>query len=145
MLNERGRKRLAVEHCRLLSAGDVDGLLELYAEEVRFEDPVGWEPQFGRDALRAHFKEAVAGNIQETPGEPVAGQDDAHVLIPVTSLMDYLPQGPDFVERGWLIAPENPEGKRIKREYMLMIRTDSAGLITEVRAFWGRSDLEVVA
>jgi steroid delta-isomerase len=75
-----------------MNAGDVDGFLELYAEDVGFEDPVGWISRRGRDAPRAHFKEAVAGNIQETPGEPVAGQDDVHVLIPVISVMDYLPK-----------------------------------------------------
>jgi steroid delta-isomerase len=145
LLNEHSRKQLAFEHCRLMNAGDVDGLLDLYAPEVTFEDPVGWSPQTGRDALRTHFREAVAANTHEAPGEPVAGQDDVHVLIPVTAIMDYLPKGPEFVERGWLRPPEDPEDKRIKRDYMLMIRTDAEGRIEDLKVFWGRSDLEVIS
>jgi steroid delta-isomerase len=145
LLNERSRKQLAFEHCRLMNAGDVDGLLALYADEVTFEDPVGWTRQTGRDALRTHFKEAVAANTHEAPGEPVAGQDDVHVLIPVTAIMDYLPKGPDFAERGWLRPPEEPAGKRLKRDSLLMLRTDDAGRIEELKIFWGRSDLEVIS
>jgi steroid delta-isomerase len=75
----------------------------------------------------------------------VAGQDDVHVLIPVAAIMDYPPKGPDFVERGWLRPPEDPEGKRLKRDSMLMLRTGDAGRIEELKVFWGRSDLEVIS
>jgi steroid Delta-isomerase len=145
LLNERSRKQLAFEHCRLMNAGDVDGLLGLYADEVVFEDPVGGDRQRGRDALRTHFTQAVAAHIHEAPGEPVAGQDDVHVLIPVTAIMDYLPKGPDFVQRGWLNAPNDATGKRLKRDYMLMLRTGDDGRIEELKVFWGRSDLEVIS
>jgi steroid delta-isomerase len=145
LLNERSRKQLAFEHCRLMNAGDVDGLLGLYADKVVFEDPVGGDRRTGRDALRTHFAEAVAANTHEAPGEPVAGQDDVHVLIPVTAIMDYLPKGPDFVERGWLKAPQDTTGKRLKRDSMVMLRTDGDGRIEELKVFWGRSDLEVIS
>lgn len=143
-MSEQRRKQLALEHCRRLNAGDLDGVLELYAHEVTFEDPVGHERQTGREALRAHLAQAIAGNIQEAPGEPVVGQDDAHVLLPVTAVMDYLPYGPTFASRGWLSAPADPENKRLRRESMQVFRTDGAGRISELRAFWGRSDLEVL-
>jgi steroid delta-isomerase len=127
-----------------MNAGDIDGLLELYADDAEFEDPVGWVRQAGRTALRAHLEEIIAANVHEVPGEPVAGQDGAHVLVPVTAVMDYLPKGPAYARRGWLTAPAEPEGKRLAREYMLLIRAGDEGLIREVKAFWGRSDLEII-
>lgn len=143
MIDERRRKNLIVEHSRRINAGDLDGLLELYADEVVFEDPVGSGPRTGREALREHFAESVAAGIVETPGEPVAGQDGVHTLIPITSDMDYLPKGPGFAERGWLTPPADPAGKRLRREYVVMLRTDAEGRIEELKAFWGRSDITV--
>jgi steroid delta-isomerase len=144
LISERARKELALEHCRRVNAGDVDAIMELYADEVTFADPVGWDRRTGRDALRAHFEAAVAAGLNEVPGAPVAGQDGAHSLTPVTSVMDYLPQGPVFAERGWLAPPADPEGKRIRRASMLLLQVDGDGLITESQSFWGKSDLEVI-
>lgn len=144
LIDERGLKALALEHCRRVNAGDVDAILELYGHDVAFADPVGWDRRTGRDALRAHFEEAVAAGLREVPGEPVAGQDGAHTLIPITGVMDYLPRGPVFAERGWLVPPADPAGKRLRRSSMLLLRVDETGLIREAQAFWGKSDLEVI-
>jgi steroid delta-isomerase len=127
-----------------MNAGDVDALLDLYAEDAGFEDPLGWARLTGRDALRAHFEAVVSARIHVVPGDPVAGQDDAHVLVPITAVMDYLPAGPVFAERGWLTPPPDPETKRIKRDYMLVLRTGTDGLIQEMQAFWGKSDLTLI-
>lgn len=144
LIGERDRKELALEHCRRVNAGDVDAILELYGDDVAFADPVGGDQRTGRGALRAHFEEAIAAGLREVPGEPVAGQDGAHTLIPITAVMDYLPLGPVFAERGWLVPPAEPAGKRLKRNYMLLLRVDETGLIREAQAFWGKSDLEVI-
>lgn len=143
MIDERKRKNLILEHSRHMNAGDIDGLLALYAEDVSFEDPVGSGPQTGREALRAHLEKSIEANVTETPGEPAAGQDGLHALAPVTAVMDYLPKGPVFAERGWLTAPAEPDGKRLKCEYVLMLRTGADGRIEDLKAFWGRSDIEV--
>ncbi|HET8681320.1 MAG TPA: nuclear transport factor 2 family protein [Micromonosporaceae bacterium] len=143
MIEESKRKDIILEHSRRLSAGDVDGLLELYAEDVSFEDPVGSGRQSGRDALRAHFEKVVEADTREVAGEPVAGQDGLHTLVPITAVMDYLPLGPVFADRGWLAPPPDPRGSRLRRDYVLMLRTGSGGLVEELKAFWGRSDLEV--
>jgi steroid Delta-isomerase len=126
-----------------VNAGDLDDLLALYADDVTFEDPVGSGPQTGRAALKAHFAKSIEANTVETPGEPVAGQDGRHSLVPVSAVMDYLPKGPVFAGRGWLAPPAEPDGKRLKCDYVLVIGTSTDGLINELQAFWGRSDLEV--
>ncbi|MFC4907550.1 nuclear transport factor 2 family protein [Actinomadura gamaensis] len=144
LTGERDRKELALEHCRRMNAGDVDALLELYGEDVAFADPVGWEERSGAAALRAHYEEAFAAGLRVVPGEPVAAQDGAHAFIPLTCETDYVPFGPRYAERGWLVPPDDPSGKRIRRTCMLLLRVDGTGLIREARTFWGRSDLEVV-
>jgi steroid delta-isomerase len=144
VIEEFARKKLIQDHSRLLNAADVDGLLALYADDVTFEDPVGSVGHGGRAALRAHFDQAVAARVHEVAGEPVAAQDGGRALMPVTAVMDYLPRGPVFAERGWLTAPADPGTKRLRCEYLLMIRTGPGGLIREMKAFWGRTDLEVI-
>lgn len=144
LISERDRKELAREHCRRVNAGDVDAILELYGDDVAFADPVGGDRQTGRDALRAHFEQVIAAGLREVPGEPVAGQDGVHTFIPVTTVMDYLPFGPVWAERGWLVPPADPTGKRLKRTSMLLVRVDETGLIREAQAFWGKSDIEVI-
>ncbi|KUJ40295.1 nuclear transport factor 2 [Streptomyces albus subsp. albus] len=127
-----------------MSAGDVDGLLALYARDAIFEDPVGWGPRTGRDTLRAHIESAMAGNVREVAEDPVAGQDGLHVLTPVTAVMDYRPRGPVYVERGWLPAPERAEPMRLRCRYMMLIRVGESGLIEDMKAFWGRGDIETL-
>ncbi|MFH8620253.1 nuclear transport factor 2 family protein [Streptomyces sp. NPDC017979] len=143
MIDERRRKKLILEHSQRVNAGDVDELLELYAEDVVFEDPVGGGVHTGREALREHFAQSLAANLRESPGEPAAGQDGVHVLMPVSAVMDYLPKGPGFAERGWLAAPDDPAGKRLALDYVVLLKTGRDGLIQEMRAFWGRSDITV--
>lgn len=144
MSDEIGRMELALEHSRRVNAGDVDALVALYANEASVEDPVGSGRQTGRDALRAHFAKTIAANTKEVTGKPVAGQDGKHALVPITAVMDYLPKGPVFTERGWLTLPAGTEPGRLKCEYVLMIRVGADGLIEESKAFWGRSDIEVM-
>ena len=143
MIDERSRKKLILEHSRRLNAADVDGLLDLYAVEAGFEDPVGSGRKAGREALRAHFEDLVAANITEVPGEPVAGQDGVHVLAPASATMDYLPKGPVFADRGWLAAPSDAVSPRITWDYVVMLRTGADGLIQELQVFWGRSDIGI--
>ncbi|WP_211245589.1 nuclear transport factor 2 family protein [Actinomadura oligospora] len=144
LTSERDRKELALEHCRRVNAGDVDALLELYGEDVVFADPVGGDEGAGLRALRAHYEEAFAAGLRVEPGEPVAAQDGAHTFVPVTSVTDYAPLGPRFAERGWLVPPDDPSGKRLRRTCMLLLRVDETGLIREARTFWGRSDVDVI-
>lgn len=143
MLNERTRKKIALEHSRRLSAGDIDALLDLYARDATFEDPVGTGTRTGHDALRAHIGSAIAGNVRETVEDTVVGQDGTHVLSRITADMDYRPRGPVYADRGWLPPPEGAEPAGLRCHYALLLRVGASGLIEDMRAYWGRPDLEV--
>ncbi|WP_116210206.1 nuclear transport factor 2 family protein [Streptomyces olivoreticuli] len=143
-MNEFTRKRRALEHSRRINAGDVDAVVELYAPDAVLEDPVGLPPISGHEALRAHYGSLLAAHVREEAAEPVAGQDGTHVLLQVTSVMDYLPAGPLHAERGRLKAPDDPRTARLRRTAMLVMRLDEAGLIRHVKSYWGTSDLTVL-
>ncbi|MEO3768212.1 nuclear transport factor 2 family protein [Streptomyces sp. B8F3] len=129
MPDEAARKRVALEYCRLLNDGDVDGALALFATDVRYEDPVGSGALTGRPAVRTHLAQAVANHVRETPGEPVASLDGEHVLLPCRAELD---------------DARLPAGSRLSVNFVAMLRVGADGLIREMRMFWGRSDATVV-
>ncbi|BCL26228.1 nuclear transport factor 2 family protein [Streptomyces aurantiacus] len=143
-MNELARKKRALEHSRRVNAGDLEAIIALYAPDAVVEDPVGLPPITGHDALRAHYELLLASRVHEETTEPVAGQDAEHALLQVTSVMDYLPSGPLYAERGWLKAPDAPRTARIQRAATLAIRMDPSGLIRSLKSYWGTSDLTVL-
>ncbi|MFC8129712.1 nuclear transport factor 2 family protein [Streptomyces sp. NPDC057302] len=143
-MNEFARKKRALEHNRRINAGDLDAIVELYAPDAVVEDPVGLPPLGGHDALRTHYGLLLAAHLREEAAEPVAGQDGTHVLLQVTSVMDYLPVGPPYAERGWLKGPDAPEAARLRRTAMLVMRLDASGLIRHLKSYWGTSDLTLL-
>ncbi len=46
----------------MVTKGDVDGIVELYADDASIEDPIGSDLQTGKDAIRA-FYQASAGTV----------------------------------------------------------------------------------
>ncbi|MGV9455996.1 nuclear transport factor 2 family protein [Streptomyces sp. NPDC003635] len=144
MPDEATRKALAVAHCERINAGDVEGLLALYSPAVRFEDPVGAGPRVGHGALRSHIAGAVAAGVHDAYGEPVAAPDGRHAAVPVISTMNFLPNGPLLVRRGILDAPREPEKARLEFTCMLVVEVGADGLIEEMRAFWGSSDVRLL-
>lgn len=145
MIDEFTRKRLLLEYCRLLNAADLEGLLTLCEDTISVEDPVGVAPLTGRAALRMHLETALAAQVHVTPGDAVAGQDRRHALLPATSVMNFFPRGPVFVDRGWLSMPATARHMRLRCDHILMIRMGATGRIQRLLSLWGRSDLTVVS
>ncbi|MCX5381010.1 nuclear transport factor 2 family protein [Streptomyces sp. NBC_00091] len=143
MLDEAALKDLILEHTRRVNAGDVEGLLKLYSPDVRFEDPVGAGVQQGHAALRAHATGAVASNAVEVPGPPVAAQDGRHAAVPVAATMDYLPLGPILTQHGVLPVPADPSRQRMLFRFLMVIRAGDDGLIEDMKAYWGASDVSL--
>jgi steroid delta-isomerase len=148
-VDEVARKQLALEYVRRLNAGDVDGVLALFAEDVRFTDPVGVPPVVGRRALRTHLASAVAAHVHEVPGTPVAARDGRHVALPVTATLDYLPLGPALAAAGMLdptasVPRAGGTDARLRFHLISVMGVGPGGLLDEVRVFWGRTDTMIL-
>ena len=99
----------------MVSKGDVDGILELYAENATIEDPIGSDLRVGTEAIRA-FYEAAAGTItmKRTGPVRVAGSEAATPLV----------------------ALLGAEGERQALDIISVMTFDDAGKITSMRAWW---------
>jgi steroid delta-isomerase len=144
MLDELTRKELALEYCRRMNAGDLDGVLRLFAQDIRFEDPVGSPPVVGRAALRAHLAAAIAARVSEVPGTPVAARDGRQVAVPVVATLDYLPLGATLAAAGLVTPPTDPGAARLRFSLLSLLTAGPDRLLHEVRVFWGRTDVTVV-
>lgn len=143
MITETRRKRLAIKHCERINAGDLDGLLALYAPSVRFEDPIGSGEKVGHTALREHFGSVIAARAVEEAGPVVAAQDGVHAAVSVTATRAYLPQGPELAAAGLLRPPRDEHTARLRTRYLMIIGVGSGGLIETLQAYWGPGDVTV--
>ncbi|SBT95526.1 steroid delta-isomerase [Streptomyces sp. DI166] len=127
VLDEAKRKEVALEYCRLMNAGDLDGVLALFAPDVRFEDPVGTEVLVGREALRGHLGAAIDAGIEEVPGALTAALDGTSVTLQVSGTMGV------------------PGAGRVAFRLVSLMRVNGEGLIFEVRIIAGQSDVTPVS
>jgi steroid delta-isomerase len=100
----------------MVSKGDVEGIVALYADTATIEDPIGSELRRGTDAIRA-FYEASAGSItmRRTGPARVAGLEAATPLVV-------------------LMGPEGPDQKAL--DVISAMAFDVDGKITSMRAYW---------
>ncbi|QXJ26134.1 nuclear transport factor 2 family protein [Actinomadura graeca] len=123
MPSEAARKAMALEYVRRINAGDIDGVLDLFGDDIVFEDPVGRPPLIGKDALREHIALAVGARAHETPGPPVTSMDD-RLVVTQTRVVVRVPAVMTFNIIG-------------------IVELDEDGLGRRVQAFWGMTDMAV--
>jgi steroid Delta-isomerase len=132
MVDDATAKVLASRYCELMNEGDLNGVLTLFADDVRFVDPLGTPPIVGREALRAHLGKAIAAHIVEVPGTPTGSERSERggrggiVALPVSGSLDA------------------PGGGRLRFNLISLIEFDGAGLISRVRIIAGRTDYALV-
>jgi steroid delta-isomerase len=104
----------------LLNNGDVDGTLELYAEDAVVEDPVGSERRVGKDAIR-EFYQASAGTVVLKVSGPVriAGNEAATPMV---------------IRFG-------PEGQQKALDVISNMSFDDEGRIKSMKAWWRTEDI----
>lgn len=108
-------------YLELLNKGDVDGIVELYADDATIEDPIGSELRRGCDAIR-EFYAASAGhvNMRLAGSVHVAANEAATPLVA-------------------LLGPDGPDQRAL--DVISVMRFDDAGKIASMRAFWSFDDL----
>ena len=104
----------------LMSKGDLDGIVALFAPDAHWEEPVGSSPSLGRDAIRARYKAAL-----DSSGGSIAMRADGAVRI----------AGHRAVFTS--IARVAPDGIPLDVESANVITCDESGLITEMLVYVG--------
>jgi steroid delta-isomerase len=121
--DEAFRKAMVQEYARRLNEGDVEGALDLFTDDVVFEDPVGRPPTVGREALRRHLVLSVENHVQETPGESVTSMCGRFVVTPARVVL------------------RTPAVMSL--HIIGIVEFNDEGLGCHVRAFWGMTDMTV--
>ena len=107
-----------------MTAGDVDGVVALMSEDVRFIDPAGSAPRIGREVVRTFLRaglEAVGGII-EMHAEGAVRVASCYGAVAVRV-------------RTPCATPA------IELDSLDVIRFGDDGLITELVAYWGLSNI----
>ena len=115
MVDPEHVRQLYERYPDLVTKGDVDAIVALYADDATIEDPIGSPLRRGRDGVRA-FYEASAGTItmKRTGPVRVAGSEAACPLV---------------------VLMGEPGSQRALDIISTMV-FDDEGRITAMRAFW---------
>lgn len=110
-------------YVRALNDGDIDAIVALFADTAMVEDPVGSAPQQGLEAIRAFYAKSLALKITvELEGPVRAVEREAAFAFRVS-----------FEARG----------QRTVIRPIDTFRFDEQGRITQMRAYFGRGNIEV--
>jgi steroid delta-isomerase len=123
MPDEATRKNMAVEYARRINEGDVDGVMELFADDIVFEDPVGTPPIIGKKDLRRRIEWSIKCRVHEEPGRGVTSMDDRWVVVPSTITV-FIPT-------------------RLTFHIIGVMEVGDDGLSHHVQAYWGVTDTHV--
>ena len=110
----------------LVSKADVDGIVDLYAEDGKIEDPIGSDLHVGHDAIRAFYETSIgaitmkqtgpvriAGNEAATPLVVLMGSGEQRMALDIISAMVFDEAGKIASMRAWWSAdamrPARPE------------------------------------
>lgn len=120
-------KAVMTRYTTLVSAGDVDGVVALYAENATIEDPVGVPAQSGREAIVKFYQNACATSVKIKVLSGPYGSFGNSAAMVAEVLVDVPGQGPTRIE---LIE---------------IMEFDAQGKISAMRAYWGQDDMKPVA
>ena len=100
-------------YCERFSAGDVDAVVALYAQDATVEDPIGSDVHRGHEAIRKFYEASAGATTLELEGRPrVAGSHGACGML------------------------ARPKGADVVIETLDTMVFDEDGRIREMRAYW---------
>lgn len=101
----------------LMTKGDTDGIVALYAEDAVVEDPVGNPPHEGREAIRAFYAKSGAIPMELEGSVRIAGREGACAMI------------------------ARPGGGDVRIETLDTMAFGDDGLVVHMRAYWGPTNI----
>jgi steroid delta-isomerase len=114
MADNKQIRRIYERYPELVTKGEVDAIVELYAEDGTIEDPIGSDLHIGHDAIRAFYQQAigtvtmkrtgpvrVAGNEAATPMVVLMGSGENRKAIDIISAMVFDDAGKITSMRAW--------------------------------------------
>ena len=107
-----------------ITAGDLDGVINLFAEDAIVEDPVGSDPHKGHAALREFYKVACES----------VGKMTLEGNVRVCS---------NFGACAMLASPKGAEDSLVI-ETLDVMEFNSEGKITSMRAYWGERNMKAL-
>ena len=107
-------RKLYDRYPEMVTKGDVDGIVALYADDATIEDPIGSPVHRGIEAIRTFYKAAVGITMKRVGPVHVAGREAA---TPLKVLI-------------------GPEGKQQVIDIISVMAFREDGNIASMRAFW---------
>ncbi|WP_132392101.1 nuclear transport factor 2 family protein [Novosphingobium sp. PhB165] len=105
-----------------INAGDVEGILALFAPDAVIEDPVGTEAKTGA-AIRAWFADTVAFETRIHPLGPPRGSQGREAALAFD--VEFTP----------------PDSPRLRIRSIDVCSFDAQNRITYLRGYWGPDDI----
>ncbi|WP_230387964.1 MULTISPECIES: steroid Delta-isomerase [Pseudomonas] len=111
-------------YVELVDAGDIDGILALYAEDATVEDPVGQPPLRGIGAVSEFYRQGLGQmNVSAALTGPVRATHNGCGAVPFR------------VDLTW-------EGRECSLQVIDVMEFDEHGLIRSMKAFWSEVNLQ---
>ena len=123
MLNSEQMKAAMRQYVERLNAGDLDGVVSMFAADATVEDPVGTDIRRGTVEIRAFYEMAIASASKLTIVGPQRGSSG------------------DFAARPLDVDVTLPGAPKMKIGVIETMRFNEAGQITAMQAFWGPEDM----
>ncbi|MEN3976672.1 nuclear transport factor 2 family protein [Emcibacter sp. SYSU 3D8] len=109
----------------LMGAGDVDGIVALFAPDARWEEPVGSAPSIGHDAIRARYTAALGAS-----GGSISMRPEGAARVAGNRAL------------ACSIARVSADGQPLDVESANVITCNDEGLITEMLVYVGLSSFK---
>ncbi|MEC0370461.1 nuclear transport factor 2 family protein [Paenibacillus chibensis] len=123
MLTEQNIKTAMQSYLDCFNQDDLEGILALYAEHAVLEDPAGTAPIRGKAAIREFYGRVVNGKTRISREEPIRGSHGNSGAMAIH------------------IETQTPDSILVFHVIEVM-EFDESGLITSMKAYWGRSDMD---
>ncbi|WP_439888351.1 steroid Delta-isomerase [Pseudomonas sp. MBLB4123] len=125
MIKPEQIQQCMARYIELVDAGDIDGIVALYAADAVVEDPVGQAPIVGIEAIEAFYREGL-------------GLSEARATLsgPVRATLNGCGAMAFRVDLNW-------SGERCSIEVIDVMEFDDAGKIRSMKAYWSALNLQM--